>query len=326
VRSPEAARAVPELVRDGVLKPEQAAPLLAAARGELVSVRAELRALVGLAVVALTGAVGLFLKEYHRAIGPLGIAALLALAALGCLAAARSRSPAFSWAAVVEADWIVDGWVLLAVGLIGADLAWIETQLTPLGEDWPWHLLLVSAATAALALRFDSIPAWTLALSTFAAWRGVSVAPTSSAFERALLGGEAALRWNLLACAATFALAGWALERYDRKRHFEPATTFLAALAGGVAFATGLGDAALWWLWALALAVLGGHVARHGFRRRRLALFALGAVGIYVGATRFLFEIPGWYGLGCFWFTATSVAAVILLVVVHRRFRAAGER
>jgi hypothetical protein len=326
MRSPEAVRALPELVRDGVLTPERAAPLLAAARGELVSIRAELRALLGLAVVALTAAVGLFLKEHHLAIGPLGIAALLALAASACLLAARRRMPAFSWAQVEEADWIVDGLVLLTVGLVGADLAWIEAQLSVLGADWPWHLLLMSAVTGLLAVRFDSIATWTLALATFAAWRGVSVAPTSSGFERALLRGEGSLRWNLLACAAVFALAGWALARFDRKRHFEPATTFLAALAGGVALAGGLGEAGRWWLWALALAGLGGGVARAAFRRRRLALFALGAVAVYVGATRFLFEIPGWFGLGCFWFAATSVGAVVLLVVVHRRFRAEGER
>ena len=326
MRSPEAARALPELVRDGVLAPGRAAALLAAARGELVSIRAELRALVGLGVVALTAAVGLFLEKHHEAIGPAGIAVLLALAASACLFAAYRRTPAFSWARVPDADWLVDGLVLLVVGFVGADLAWIESQLSPLGENWPWHLLVMSVVTAALGVRFDSIATWTLALSTFAAWRGVSVVPTSSSFERALLGGEGPLRWNLLGCAAVFALAGWALDRFDRKRHFEPATSFLAALAAGVALAAGLGDAALWWLWALALAALGGLVARSAFRRRRLALFALGAVGVYVGTTRFLFEIPGWYGLGCFWFAATSVGAVVLLVVLHRRFRAEGER
>ena len=53
MRSPETARAIPELVSAGLLSPERAAPLLAAARGDLVSVRAELRTLAGLAVALL---------------------------------------------------------------------------------------------------------------------------------------------------------------------------------------------------------------------------------------------------------------------------------
>lgn len=323
--SPEVARAIPEMVRDGVLSPERAAPLLAVARGDLVTVRAELRALVGLGVLLVTTGVGLFLEEHHGALGPGVIALLLALAAGGCLLAVARRSPAFTWQRVPEPDWIVDGLLLLAIGLLGAELAWIELQFTPLGAHWSWHLLLMSAVTAALAVRFDSVAAWALALSTFAAWRGVAVAPTAQNLERAIFRGEGALRWNLLFCAALFAALGWAFDRADRKRHFEPATTFLAALAAGVAFASGLGEAALWPLWALALAALGFGVARHALARRRLGLFALGGLGLYVGATRFLFEIPGWYGLGCFWFAATSVGAVVVLVVVHRRFRAGGD-
>lgn len=323
--SPEVARAIPALVRDGVLTPERAAPLLAAARGELVSVRAELRAALGLGVLLITAGVGLFLKAHHEALGPGAIAVSLALAAVGCLVAVARRSPAFTWQRVPEPDWIVDGLLLLAIGLLGADLAWIELQFTPLGAHWSGHLLLMCALTGALAVRFDSIAAWSLALSTFAAWRGVAVTPTAQNLERALFRGEGALRWNLLLCAALFAALGWGLDRADRKRHFEPATTFLAALAAGAALASGLGDAALWPVWALALAALGFGVGRFAFARRRLGLFALGGLGLYVGATRFLFEIPGWYGLGCFWFAATSVGAVVVLVVVHRRFRAGGD-
>jgi len=323
--APEVARAIPDLVRDGVLPAARAAPLLAVARGELVSVRAELRALLGLGVLLVTAGVGLFLKAHHEQIGPGAITAGLALAAAGCLVAVARRAPSFTWRRAPEPDWIVDGLSLLAVGLLGAELAWIETQFTPLGSHWPWHLLAMSVVTGALAMRFDSIAAWSLALSTFAAWRGVAVTAVGRGLERAVVGGESELRWNLLVCALVFALAGWALERLDKKRHFEPATTFLAALAASVALASGLGDVAWWFLWALALAALGGLVARHAFARRRLALFALGALALYAGATRFLFELPGAFGLGCFWFAMSSAGAVVLLVAVHRRFRAGGE-
>lgn len=322
MRSPEAARAIPGLVRSRVLTPEQAAPLLAAARGERVSIRGELRSLTGLAVLALTTATGLFLESHHEALGPLGIAMLLAVAIVACLFAVARRSPPFTWHRVSAPDWIVDGLLLLAIGLGGAELAWIETRFTPLGADWPWHLLLLSLVTGTLAVRFDSIVGWTLSMSTFAAWRGVAVAPTPGNLGHMLFRGEAELRWNLLFCALVFAVLGGWSERFDRKRHFEPATTFAAALAAGLALVSGLGDEARWPLWTLALAALGVLVARLALSRRRLALFALGALAVYFGLTRFLLELPGAFALGCFWFAASSVCAVALLVVVHRRFRA----
>lgn len=323
MRSPEAARALPELVAAGVVTPAEAAPLLAAAKGELVSVRAELRALLALGVAALTAGVGLFLKEHHEEIGPLTIALLLTFAAAACLWAVWRRAPAFTWAKPPEADWIVDGLLLLAVGLIGADLAWIETQFTPLGAAWPWHLFWMSLVTAALAIRFDSIAAWSLALTTFAAWRGVSVMPDPGRFERSLWANQEVLRFNLLVCAALFVVVGYALVRSDRKAHFEPVSTFLGVLAAGLAFASGLGVASVWPLWSVALAVLGLGVTRFAFVKRRLTLFALGALGVYAGVTRFLVEIPGAAYFGCFWFAGTTVGAIALLILVHRRFRAA---
>jgi hypothetical protein len=322
MRSPEAARALPELVAAGVLAPERAAPLLAAARGELVSVRAELRALLALGVAALTAGLGLFLKEHHEELGPVTIAILLTFAVAACLWALRRRSPPFTWRKSPEADWIVDGLLLLAVSLLGADLAWIETQFTPLGASWPWHLFGMSLLTAALAVRCDSVAGWSLALTTFAAWRGVSVTPTFDQAERVLGQSGDALRFNFLLCAVVFAVVGQLLVRLERKAHFEPASTFLAALAAGFAFASGIGEAGLWPFWSLALTVTGLAVTRYAFVRRRLALFALGALGVYVGATRFLFELPFAGALGCFWFAGSTVGAIVLLILVHRRFQA----
>jgi len=322
MRSPEAARAIPELVAAGVLKPDQAAPLLAAARGEVVTVRAELRWLAGLSVTLLTGAAGLLIRDYHDAIGPLGIALLLGLAAALALVFAFRRGAPFTWDRDPGPDWLLDGLVLLAIGLLGADLAWIEIHFTPLGAGWPYHLLAMSLLTGALAVRFDSAPAWSLALATFAAWRGVSIVPGAAALESALGRGDGPLRRELLFCALLFFLLGRAAERFRRKSHFEPATTFLAALAAALAATAGLA-AGNWEVWALALAALGAAAAAWAFRRRRRALFALGALALYVATTRALFALPFGPSLGCFWFAASTVGAIVLLVAVHRRFRAA---
>jgi hypothetical protein len=328
MRSPEAARALPGLVAAGVLEPARAAPLLTAARGEIVSVRAELRALLGAGVALLAAGAGLLVAEVRTALDPVAVAVVLALAFAGALAAVLRRAPPFCWAAPArEADWIVDGLVLLAASLLGAELGWIEWRFTPLGAAWPWHLLLVALATGALAVRFDSIPGWTLALSTFAAWRGVAISSTPGQLLEALLGGrEERVRANLLLCAALFALLAAAAARSGRKPHFEPATTLLAALASGFAFASGLGRADLWPLFALALGALGAGVARFAFARRRLGLFALGALALYLAATRTLLELGGGPALGCLWLTASTVGAIVLLARVHRRFRAEEAR
>lgn len=325
MRSPETARAIPELVAAGLLTPEQAAPLLAAARGDLVSVRAELRTLAGLAVALLLGGVGSWIAQLDSTVVPWAVAGGLAIAAALALVGAWRRSPPFTWARHERPDWLLDALVLLAIGLLGAELAWVEVQFTPLGANWPLHLLVMSLVAGALAVRFDSLTAWSLALSTFAAWRGIAVTPTAVSVDRVVFGHhDGVLQANLLTCAALFAALGLLAHRLERKTHFEPATTFLAVLAAGLALTQGLDETGSWPLWTLALALLGGSVATWAFRARRRALFALGALGLYVAMTRLLFALPFSDGLGCFWFALSTVGAIVVLVVAHRHFERGG--
>ena len=70
------------------------------------------------------------------------------------------------------------------------------------------------------------------------------------------------------------------MRHFDRKRHFEPLTTFLGALA----LLAGLGLFALdpqesWILWAIVFVVAAAGLAALALRARRFGLFALGALG-----------------------------------------------
>ncbi len=320
MRSPEVADAIPALVRDGILTPEQAAQPLRSARGELLSIRGELRALLYLGVVLFVAGVSLLVKENLDRIGPVAIAGGLGLMAAGTLAWVLYRAPKFTWSRAESADWSFDSLLLLGILLLGATLAYVEAKFTPLGADWSYHLLLMSLITGAFALRCDSRLAWSLALSTFAAWRGIAAARVGAEW----IGSTSmSLRFELIFCGVAFVLLGDSLRRFGRKAHFEPLTTFLGALAG----LAGLGLFALdatgaWILWALIFLVVAGGVALFALRFRRFGLFALGAVAAYAAFTRLAFEIAPDPIFGCFWFTSSSVAMIVLLFFVQRRFRA----
>ena len=72
--SPDVAAAVGRLERAGVLSAGQAARLGRVARGELVSVRAELRLLHYAGVLVLMAGVGLLVQQNLDRIGPVAIA------------------------------------------------------------------------------------------------------------------------------------------------------------------------------------------------------------------------------------------------------------
>jgi len=178
----------------------------------------------------------------------------------------------------------------------------------------------MSLITAVAGLRCDSRVSWSLALSTFAAWRGVAAAKVLGGIGA---GSGLALRWNLIACGLFFCALGFWMRRYDRKRHFEPLTTFLGCLA----LLAGLGLFALdpqgpWIFWAFVFIVAAAGLALAAFSARRLGIFALGAVGVYAGVTRLAFEVIDAELLGCFWFAGSSLGMIALLWFVQRRFRA----
>ena len=312
--NPDVADAIPRLTEAGLLPPQAAPRLLRVARRELVSVRRELRFVLYLGVLLLTGGVGLLVKENLDRIGPVAIAAGIGLAAAAALFWVWRVAPPFSRGEAASPNLAFDYMLLLGVLLVAADLAYIEVQLSPLGANWPWHFLIVSLLAAAAAVRFDSRIVFSLALASFAAWRGVSVAR----FGADVLDASGAVRWNALACGVFFILLGLVLRHAGFKAHFEPVAVHLGWLLVLGGLASGIGEEN-WPAWAGALLLVGMGLAVGAFRFRRFPLFAYGVIGGYLGLTRFIFA--GDEVLGCFWISFSAILIVLGLVFAQRRMR-----
>jgi len=313
--NPDVAGAIPKLVEAGVLPPEEAPRLLRVARGELVSVFWELRAILYAGVLLIMAGVGFLVKENLDRIGPVTIAAGIGLAAAAALAWVVKTAPPFSWREAPSPNLAFDYVLLLGVLLAAADLAYVEVRFTPLGAAWPWHLLIVSLFTALAAFRFDSRVVFSLALSTFTAWRGVSVA---------VLGGhvlwgrsEDAVRWNAIACGVLFAVLGFVLKRTGRKAHFEPVAVTLGWLLILGGMASGLASLS----WAAALLLAGAGLAAGAYRFRRFSLFAFGVIAAYVALSRLALQGVAAEFLSCAWFFVTPLLVIAGLIVAQRRMR-----
>lgn len=314
----DVAAAIPKLVEAGALPPSVAPRLLRVARGELVSVYWELRALLYLGVLLITGGVGVLVAENLDRIGPVAIAALIGLAAAAALTWVVRVAPAFSWREVPSPNLAFDYMLLLGVLLAAADLAFVEVKFTPLGSAWTWHLLIVAAFTALAAFRFDSRIVFSLALSTFAAWRGVSAARFG---VDVWLKDVSAVRWNAVACGVLFAGLGFVLKRVARKAHFEPAAVTLGWLLILAGLGSGMWESG-WTSYALALLICGAALAIGAYRRHRFPLFAFGVVAGYVALTRLaLYSMQAAAALGCFWFFSTPILVIVGLIVAQRRMK-----
>jgi len=319
--NPDVADAIPRLVERGLISADAAQRPGRAARGELVSVRAELQVALYCGVLLVIGGVSWLVRENLDRIGPATIAAAIALAAAGLFFWVARRAPAFTWGEQVAPHLAFDYLLLLAVLLVGADLAYIEWKFTPLGASWPWHLLLMSALAGALAVRYDSRTVFSLSLASFAAWRGVAVSLAAAATT--LFSRSTHVAWNALACGLLFVALGWALVRTRRKAHFEPVAAHLGWLLALGAMATLGGVPGYRTAWALLLLGVGVGLTWMALRQARFGLIALGVVGAYVGLCELVVRTISDELFTCAWFFWTALGVVVLLVVLQRRLRSA---
>lgn len=317
--NPDVVAAIDALRARGTLPEAQASTLRRAYSGELLSVHGQLRTALYLGVLFATSGVGLFLKENHERLGPTALSSLLGAAAAICLLYVFRRSPPFSWQATRSPHLAVDYVLLLGVLLLGSDLAYVEAQFRWLGAGWPLHLLLVSVLYGLAAYRFDSRVVLSLALSTFAAWRGVS---TALPFLHSGADWGPAVQWNALGCGILFIGAGAVSARLGRKPHFEPVyvTLGLLLLFGGLLYGVLQGDGSDWPLWEIPLWIGAGIVVAVAYRLRRPLDFALGILAGYVGLLRILGEALNGSALA-FTIALSSLAVLVFLIRAHRRMR-----
>ena len=315
--NPDVAAAVGRLGREGTLTPGQAALFGRVARDELVSVRPELRAVLYGGVLAVMGGVGVLVQQNLDRLGPVAIAVGLWLAAAAALLWALRHAPPFSWGPAASTHLAFDYILLLGVLLTGAALAYVEVKFTPLGPAWGYHLLVMSVFAALLAVRGDSRVVAGLALSTFAAWRGVSASPFQRSFW---LRGDAAatMRVEALLTGLVFAGLGYALVRSDRKAHFEPVATHLGWLLILGAITAGVGDEGGA---RLSLFVVGAGLAALAFRRGRFSLFGMGLVAAYIGLSGIVVAGVHDAFFGYLWFSATGIGVLVGLLAAHRAMR-----
>src|SRR5215813_11075830 len=313
--NPDVVAAITRLRADNVLTGPQATLFNRVARRHLVSVRLEIRLLLYVGVGLLTSGVGVLVVEHQQEIGPLAIAGALGLAAAACLVWVAGKAPAFSWRAVESPNVAFDYILLLGLLLFASDLGYVEAQFTVLGPSWTHHLVIVGAVYLLAAYRWDSQIVLGLALTTLAAWRGVSLSLTAGVHGAR---GAKDLRTNAIVIGALYVAPAILSVWLARKAHFEEVfgnsglLLLLGALVSGV-----LGDHA-WGFWLLALLAVAGVVVWIAFGLGRSLYFAEGVVAAYVGLLRVLFEL-GSSSVAFFAAAFLGVAALILIFAAHRR-------
>jgi hypothetical protein len=158
-----------------------------------------------------------------------------------------------------------------------------------------------------------------LALSTFAAWRGISVSLIEKPLWQAT--GES-IRWNAVCCGVLFVFLGRFLQRTKRKPHFESAAVHLGWLLILGALVSGSWkyerDAAVY---IFLLAVVGAALAWHSFRKQQFPLFAFGILAIFMALNNLVIRSDFDFVFKSFFVSLAAIGLIGLLWKAHLRMK-----
>jgi hypothetical protein len=180
------------------------ARLIAVERREVFSIHAELRILTWGGVMLIATGIGVLVSKHLDQIGPVVIAAAIALAAAACYA--------FAWWKRTRTASLFDEYILLLGALLlSADVGYIESQFHLLDAHWPRHFLLLAVVHGVAAYLFGSRMVLSLSIAALAAYIGVE-RRVDTLFDGSV---ETALR--AIACSAL--VLGWRSADVSSARH-----------------------------------------------------------------------------------------------------------
>jgi len=291
----------------------------------LFSLHWELKLLLYLGVVLLSGGLGILVYKHIDTIGHQAVLAFIALVSAGSFLYCVRKRPSFHWGKMAAPDAVYDYILLLACLSLLTFVGYLQFAYEVFGHHYglatfiPMILLFISA------YYFDHLGVLSLAITNLAAWAGIAITPlhlledSNFANDQVIYTGIL-LGWVLMG-------AGRLTLIQNRKAHFEATYTnfgfhlyFVAALAGLFTHDS------LYLLWFLLFAAIAAVLFQQAMARRSfyfvvfIVLYAYIALGYVV--VQALSNIHG-DGLvpGLMYFILSACGVGALLVHLNRKLK-----
>jgi hypothetical protein len=214
--SPESVLA--ELLSRQLLPPEQAALIRADEARRPFSLHRELRLLLYLGIVLLSGGLGVLIYQNIDHIGHGVIVAAIAGLMLACLGyATRHRTP-FTWQEAPRPGFLPDYALLLGCLLFVTLETYLQVQYGLFGTRYGLATVLPALVFFALAYRFDHRGVLAMGITALASWLGVTIQPLSAFASNDFWHSRLSTAAMLLGLGLM--AVGLASERLQRKAHF----------------------------------------------------------------------------------------------------------
>jgi hypothetical protein len=292
----------------------------------LFSLYWELRLLLYLGVLLLTGGLGILVYKNIDTIGHQAVLAFIALVTAGSFFYCTRKRPPFAWGKVQVADPFFDYILLLGCLSLLIFLGYLQYEYNVFGNHYGTATFIPMVVLFFAAYYFDHLGALSLAITNLAAWAGIAITPLSILKEGNFTGTRLIFTGILL--GASLLVAGQLTAQRRLKPHFEPTYTnfglhlfFIAGLSGLFTY-----DHLFWFL---AMMGIAWFFYRKAFERRSFYFIVVIVLYAYIAlcyvVVRLLSHMSGAdlapVALGLIYFILSATGVSLLLVRVNRQLK-----
>jgi predicted membrane protein DUF2157 len=166
-----------QLHKEGLISGQSLERIKNAETARLFSIHWELRTLLYIGVLLLTGGLGILIYENTESIGHQVILALIALICAGCFIYCEMKKPPFSFGRVQSPNSYFDYILLLGCLTLLTFLAYLQVQYNTFGDAYGLATFIPMIILFFCAYYFDHLGVLSMAIANLAAWMGIAVTP-----------------------------------------------------------------------------------------------------------------------------------------------------
>lgn len=204
---------------------------------QLFSVHWELKTLLYLGVMLLSGGLGVLIYKNIDTIGHQAVLAFIALISISCFTYCFKKKQPFSWHKVKASNTGFDYILLLGSISMVTFVGYLQYQYQVFGLNYGMATFIPMLALFFIAYYFDHLGILSMAIASLALWMGVSVTPKTLLAYGTFNSRQ--IIFTYVAFGLMLLIFAYLTQRFDIKKHFKFTyhhygihVTFIALLAG----------------------------------------------------------------------------------------------
>lgn len=308
------------LVEKEIIPTEQSEKIAVYEETKPFSVHWELRTFLYVGITLLGAGLGVVIYENIDSIGHNVLIGLIVLAFSGCLYYAFKHRKPFSWEEVIETEKLDDFALLGACVMFLTLEGYLQYQYNVFGTRYGLAAFLPAVLFFFLAYRFDHRGVLSMAITAFASWVGVNIAPIKLWQQKNF--STADITHISILLGIVLILMGGLSEYKNWKKHFSFSYFIFGFNIAFVATLAGLFQFDMKLLYLLLMAALSYGSIWYARRTQSYLFLLMGVIYGYIALTYWIFHWEYTNGLDftlyMFYFMTSAVGVVVFLINIKQ--------